>query len=85
MWRQRQFFGHGNAGARQFLDNGVADKLGAVPVTRACKPGVQLAQELFIHCDRQQFLTCGALIWHTISIHVFAAGKNQIFVDIIID
>ncbi|MGD0252405.1 MAG: ribbon-helix-helix domain-containing protein [Verrucomicrobiota bacterium] len=25
------------------------------------------------------------MIWHTIPIHVFAAGKNQIFVDIFID
>jgi hypothetical protein len=49
------------------------------------KPGVQLAQELFIHGDRQQFLTCGALIWHIISIHRFAAGKNKIFVDMFID
>ena len=79
MRRQRQFFGHGNAGTRQFFDNGVADKLGAIPVARVRKPGVQFAQELFIHGDGQQLLTGGALIGHTISIHRFCRREKANF------
>lgn len=79
MRRQRQLLGDGNAGARQFFDNGVADKLGAVPVARLRKPRVQFAQELFIHGDGQQLLTGGTLIWHGPSIHRSYRGKNQNF------
>jgi len=53
MRRQRQLFGHSNAGTRQFFDNSVADKLGPIPVARLRKPGIQFAQELFIHSYRQ--------------------------------
>ena len=48
MRRQCQFLWHGNTGALQFLDNGVADELRAVAITSARQSGVQFAQEFFI-------------------------------------